>query len=103
MQCSAPSPASSTFPLARRGALLIRDRSEQAFVMVPVLQRTGSLYEHDAFPKSGSHFSGSCFERRRGASRCAAPGTGIGIGGNLTAPPLPHHRTYGSVYGGSMD
>ena len=25
----------------------------------------------------------------------------IGIGGNLTAPPLPHHRTYGSVYGGS--
>src|SRR6266478_9458560 len=27
----------------------------------------------------------------------------IGIGGNLTAPPLPHHRTYGSVYGGSMN
>jgi hypothetical protein len=25
----------------------------------------------------------------------------IGIGGNLAAPPLPHHRTYGSVYGGS--
>src|ERR1700719_2686516 len=25
----------------------------------------------------------------------------IGIGGSLTAPPLPHHRTYGSVYGGS--
>jgi hypothetical protein len=26
----------------------------------------------------------------------------IGIGGSLTTPPLPHHRTYGSVYGGSM-
>ena len=25
----------------------------------------------------------------------------IGIGGSLSAPPLPHHRTYGSVYGGS--
>lgn len=27
----------------------------------------------------------------------------IGIGGSLAAPPLPHHRTYGSVYGGSPD
>jgi hypothetical protein len=27
----------------------------------------------------------------------------IGIGGNLAVPPLPHHRTYGSVYGGSSD
>src|ERR1700719_4958253 len=25
----------------------------------------------------------------------------IGIGGSLAAPPLPPHRTYGSVYGGS--
>src|ERR1700716_160900 len=25
----------------------------------------------------------------------------IGIGGSHAAPPLPHHRTYGSVYGGS--
>src|SRR5216684_7471090 len=25
----------------------------------------------------------------------------IGIGGSLAAPPLPHHRTYGFVYGGS--
>src|SRR6266700_3781934 len=25
----------------------------------------------------------------------------IGIGGSLAPPPLPHHRTYGSVYGGS--
>jgi hypothetical protein len=27
----------------------------------------------------------------------------IGIGGSLATPPLPHHRTYGSVYGGSTD
>jgi len=27
----------------------------------------------------------------------------IGIGGSLAAPPLPHRRTYGSVYGGSAD
>ena len=27
----------------------------------------------------------------------------IGIGGSLTTPPLPHHRTYGSVSGGSLD
>ncbi len=27
----------------------------------------------------------------------------IGIGGRLATPPLPHHRTYGSVSGGSVD
>ncbi len=27
----------------------------------------------------------------------------IGIGGSLAAPPLPHHRAYGSVHGGSAD
>ena len=27
----------------------------------------------------------------------------IGIGGSLATPPLPHHRTYGSVSGGSAD
>jgi hypothetical protein len=26
----------------------------------------------------------------------------IGIGGSLAAAPLPHHRTYGSVSGGSV-
>jgi hypothetical protein len=26
----------------------------------------------------------------------------IGIGGSLTAPPLPHHGVYGSVHGGSV-
>jgi hypothetical protein len=30
-------------------------------------------------------------------------GTAIGIGGSLTAPPLPHHRAYGSVHGDSAD
>jgi cation diffusion facilitator family transporter len=27
----------------------------------------------------------------------------IGIGGRVTSPPLPHHRTCGSAYGGSDD
>jgi hypothetical protein len=27
----------------------------------------------------------------------------IGIGGSLAAASLPHHRTYGSVSGGSTD
>ena len=27
----------------------------------------------------------------------------IGIGGSLAAPPLPHHRAYGFVHGGSTD
>src|SRR5712664_793891 len=38
----------------------------------------------------------------RWVSRTGNP-IGIGIGGSLTTPPLPHHRTYGSVYGGSAD
>jgi hypothetical protein len=29
--------------------------------------------------------------------------TEIGIGGGLATAPLPHHRTYGSVSGGSVD
>ena len=32
---------------------------------------------------------------RRNAVRRFGPK--IGIGGSLAAPPLPHHRTYGSV------
>ena len=32
---------------------------------------------------------------------CSRPS--IGIGGRLAAPPLPHHRAYGSVHGGSAD
>src|SRR6266446_4189871 len=41
--------------------------------------------------------------RRIAAKRAADVSVGslIGIGGSLAAPPLPHHRTYGSVYGGS--
>ena len=33
--------------------------------------------------------------------RRARPCPAIGIGGSLAAPPLPHHRAYGSVHGGS--
>jgi hypothetical protein len=36
---------------------------------------------------------------RPGSLRVGAPS--IGIGGSLATPPLPHHRTYGTVYGGS--
>src|SRR6266403_5551401 len=41
--------------------------------------------------------AGSCI----GFSPHVGCGSMIGIGGSLAAPPLPHHRTYGSVYGGS--
>ena len=30
-----------------------------------------------------------------------ADGPLIGIGGRLATPPLPHHRAYGAVHGGS--
>lgn len=33
---------------------------------------------------------------------CDCKTTSIGIGAGLTARLLPHHRTYGSVYGGSI-
>jgi hypothetical protein len=36
------------------------------------------------------------------APDCFAIGGAIGIGGSLAASPLPHHRTYGSVSGGSL-
>ena len=36
--------------------------------------------------------------------RCHPQGrSAIGIGGSLAAPPLPHHRAYGSVHGGSTE
>jgi putative transposase len=38
---------------------------------------------------------------RRTRPEPALLGPTIGIGGSLATPPLPHHRTYGSVYGGS--
>ena len=41
-------------------------------------------------------------EGPRNNSWAAACGK-IGIGGSLAAPPLPHHRAYGSVHGGSLD
>jgi hypothetical protein len=38
---------------------------------------------------------------RRHITDCATEGRLIGIGAAVTRRPLPHHRTYGSVYGGS--
>ena len=41
---------------------------------------------------------------RSGEGRGHPPGySAIGIGGSLAAPPLPHHRAYGSVHGGSTE
>src|SRR5271169_4805289 len=57
----------------------------------------------------------NAFSRRLSPEFCLtvppskAEGTGkagwplIGIGGSFATPPLPHHRTYGSVSGGSAD
>jgi hypothetical protein len=42
-----------------------------------------------------------CFTDSIRTSRRVRKVPTIGIGGSLVAPPLPHHRTYGSVYGGS--
>src|SRR5438445_11663779 len=33
---------------------------------------------------------------------CFSRSKAIGIGGSFAAPPLPHHRAYGSVHGGSV-
>src|SRR5271157_4672362 len=41
--------------------------------------------------------------RDRGQFPLRTPLGSIGIGGSLAAPPLPHHRAYGSVHGGSVD
>ena len=40
--------------------------------------------------------------RRPVGRHCAHRGLS-GIGGSLAAPPLPHHRAYGSVHGGSIE
>ena len=44
-------------------------------------------------------------KEKGGAVPCgrAKSRSAIGIGGSLTAPPLPHHRAYGSVHGGSTE
>ena len=47
---------------------------------------------------SMSAFAG-CGHAALHALVCGGPQ--IGIGGSLAAPPLPHHRAYGSVHGGS--
>ena len=40
--------------------------------------------------------------RDRGVLAITELGKEIGIGGTVTRPPLPHHRTCGSAYGGSV-
>ena len=52
-------------------------------------------HSHD-YKRNGTTTLFAAFEVATGKVRAA-----IGIGGSLAAPPLPHHRTYGSVYGGS--
>ena len=42
-------------------------------------------------------------ERLRALEAAVLARAMIGIGGGLAAPPLPHHRAYGSVHGGSSD
>ena len=39
--------------------------------------------------------------RNRAIDSLASVSSGIGIGGTVARPPLPHHRTCGSAYGGS--
>ena len=46
-----------------------------------------------------THFATNSARCATNSARCAT----IGIGGSLTTPPLPHHRAYGSVHGGSTD
>jgi hypothetical protein len=46
--------------------------------------------------------NGNRFRSPRSARSHSREAGGIGIGGSLTAPPVPHHRTCGSAYGGSV-
>src|ERR1700733_5231261 len=54
----------------------------------------GSL--HQVQPRGHDHLLDVMYVERRSLKA-------IGIGGSLAAPPLPHYRTYRSVYGGSLD
>ena len=47
-------------------------------------------------PRTSAHFS------RASVGYAVAQALMIGIGGRIAPPLLPHHRTYGSVYGGSI-
>ena len=44
-----------------------------------------------------------CAAKKHGCRQPEPLNIEIGIGGSLTAPPLPHHRAYGSVHGGSTE
>src|SRR5262245_13705187 len=53
------------------------------------------------WPNQSLNLTGAARWFRAARSRCRGPGKLavplIGIGGSLAAPPLPHHRAYGSV------
>jgi hypothetical protein len=63
------------------------------------LQRLDEL--HRIFHKHAVETRKLVREDQRKKSRLSGLNAPIGIGGNLAAPPLPHHRTCGSAYGGS--
>jgi hypothetical protein len=52
--------------------------------------------DFDDYPKSQTHWS---LAQDAPSTRRVQP---IGIGGAVARSPLPHHRTYGAVYGGSV-
>src|ERR1035441_10977005 len=55
-----------------------------------------------ALPLIATTFIGRSLRNSYSRSRRGGAGVSIGIGGRIAPPPLPHHRTYGSVYGGSI-
>ena len=75
-------------------------RPDVAVGSKPVL--TASKSEFRFYPESGSEPTSQHVRSCQHATSNVQVAQ-IGIGGSLAAPPLPHHRTYGSVYGGSLD
>ena len=56
----------------------------------------------DLKPLSKSDLKAVLFTYNKSRLQIVARALMIGKGGQITPPPLPHHRTYGSVYGGSI-
>jgi hypothetical protein len=58
---------------------------------------------HDEFSVRSNMVSscGKCVNDKDTRTRYCGPSHAIGIGGTVACPPLPHHRTCGSAYGGS--
>ena len=76
---------------SRRGTALPDDQVTPA-------SNSAATVRSDASPASACRSREGSSPRVRGTVRVFSK---IGIGGSLATPPLPHHRTYGSVYGGS--